>query len=58
MRLKLPYLKADTNQHGTARLFVRRFGRTIRIRAEPGTKEFLIEYNQALSWPNSRLRTE
>jgi integrase len=48
MRLNLPYLKADTNQHGTRRLFVRRFGRTIRVRAEPGTREFLVEYNAAL----------
>ena len=48
MKLNLTYLKADVNQHGTSRVFVRRFGRTIRLRAEPGTKDFLIEYNAAL----------
>jgi integrase len=48
MHLKLRYLKADVSQHGTKRLFVRRSGRTIRLRAEPGTKEFLVEYNVAL----------
>jgi integrase len=45
---KLRYLKTDTSQHGTERVFVRRFGRTIRLRSKPGTKEFLTEYNAAL----------
>ena len=48
MRVDLPYLKADTNQHGTERLFVRRFGRTIRIREKPGTKAFTAAYHTAL----------
>jgi hypothetical protein len=47
--MRLPYLKGDTNQHGTKRLFVRRFGRTIRLRTDPDDKRaFLAEYNAAL----------
>jgi integrase len=49
MRLNLPYLKADVNQHGTPRLFVRRFGRTIRLHTDPNdSRAFLAEYNAAL----------
>lgn len=48
MRLDLPYLMADTDRHGNERLFVRRFGRKIRIRAEPGTKAFTDAYGAAL----------
>jgi integrase len=47
--MRLPYLKADTNQHGPPRVFVRRFGRTIRLRMDPNDKRaFLAEYNAAL----------
>jgi hypothetical protein len=48
VRLELPYLKADTSQHGTPRLFVRRHGRTIRIRAKIGTPAFAAEYSAAV----------
>ena len=48
MRLDLPYLMADTDRHGNERLFVRRFGRKIRIRAKPGTTAFAKLYNAAV----------
>jgi integrase len=48
MRLDLPYLRCDTDRHGNERLFVRRFGRCIRIRALAGTKGFLEAYGEAL----------
>src|SRR6516162_6624560 len=48
MRLNLPYLRCDTDRHGNERLFVRRFGRCIRIRALPGTKGFGEAYSAAL----------
>jgi integrase len=48
MRLNLPYLRADTDRHGNQRLYVRRFGHSIRVRALPGTKGFLEAYGEAL----------
>jgi integrase len=48
MRLDLPYLRADTDRHGNLRLYVRRFGHSIRIRALPGTKGFGDAYSAAL----------
>ena len=48
MRLNLPYLMADIDRHGNKRLFVRRFGRKIRIRALPGTAAFATDYSAAL----------
>ena len=48
MRLDLPYLMADIDRHGNERLFVRRFGRKIRIRALPGTAAFASDYSAAL----------
>jgi len=48
MRLDLPYLMADIDRHGNKRLFVRRFGRKIRIRALPGTAAFARDYSAAL----------
>ena len=48
MRLNLPYLRCDTDRHGNERLFVRRFGRCIRIRALPSTKGFGEAYSAAL----------
>jgi hypothetical protein len=39
---------ADTDRHGNRRLFVRRLGRNIRIRAQPGTKGFADAYSAAL----------
>jgi integrase len=48
MRLDLPYLRCDTDRWGNQRLFVRRFGRCIRVRALPGTKGFGEAYSAAL----------
>jgi integrase len=48
VRVDLPYLRADTDRHGNRRLFVRRLGRNIRIRAQPGTKGFADAYSAAL----------
>jgi hypothetical protein len=48
MRLDLPYLRCDTDRHGNKRLFVRRFGRCIRIRALLGAKGFGEAYSSAL----------
>jgi integrase len=48
MRLDLPYLMADTDRHGTRRLFVRRNGRKVRIREKPGTAAFASAYTAAL----------
>jgi hypothetical protein len=48
MRLDLPYLRADTDRHGNRRLYVRRYGHSIRIRALPGTRGFAEAYSAAL----------
>jgi integrase len=48
MRLILPYLMADTDRHGNERLFVRRYGRKIRIHAKPGTAAWAEAYSAAL----------
>ena len=48
MRLDLPYLMADTDRHGTRRLFVRRNGRKVRIREKPGSAAFAAAYTAAL----------
>ncbi len=42
---RLKYLVEDTDRHGNVRLYVRKAGkRKIRLRQEPGTREFLDEY--------------
>ena len=48
MQIDLPYLRSDTDRHGNERMFVRRFGRSIRIREQPGTVAFASAYNTAL----------
>lgn len=48
LKVDLPYLCEDEDRHGNERLFVRRFGRKIRMREEPGSKEFLKAYEKAL----------
>jgi integrase len=42
------YLSAEKSRHGKKRLYVRRFGRRIRIEAAPGTAAFAREYSAAL----------
>lgn len=49
MKVDLPYLMPDKDRRGNDRLFVRRYGRKIRIRAEPGTREFHDAYTAALA---------
>lgn len=49
VRLDLPYLMADTDRHGSRRLFVRRHGRKVRIRERQGTVAFAIAYTAALA---------
>jgi integrase len=39
---------ADTDRHGNDRLFVRRYGKKIRIREQPGTPSFAATYTAAL----------
>ena len=47
-RIDFPYLMPDRDRHGNTRLYVRRHGRKIRIRAKPGTEEFAQAYADAL----------
>jgi integrase len=49
MRIRLKYVAEDIDRHGNARCYVRLPGkRKIRIRALPGTKEFMEEYDAAV----------
>lgn len=49
MEVNLPYLVEDEDRHDNVRLYVRRFGKKIRIRAVPGSPAFLEAYNRALA---------
>src|SRR5260221_14769680 len=49
---------ADTDRHGNDRLFVRRYGRKIRLRAQPGTSAFTDAYGAALAALESEPPTE
>src|SRR5262245_19879493 len=49
MKINIPYLSPETNRHGNEVLFVRRFGRRIRIKEKPGTEEFNAAYAAALA---------
>jgi len=44
----LRYIYRDLDRHGNRRIFVRRFGRKIRLRQPEGTEAFLEEYREAL----------
>lgn len=46
--IDLRYLCEDTDRHGNVRIYVRRHGRKIRIREQPGTDEFFAAYRAAL----------
>jgi integrase len=48
MNVDLPYIRQDSDRHGNLRIYVRRNGRSIRIRAKPNAAEFLLEYRAAL----------
>jgi integrase len=47
-QINFPYLMPDRDRHGNERLYVRRRGRKIRIRAKPGTEAFAQAYADAL----------
>jgi integrase len=49
MKVDLPYLFSDVDRHGNWRLFVRRNGRKIRMRHDPGTDAFAKAYAEALA---------
>ena len=49
MKLPLRYICEDSDRHGNVRLYVRRHGRKIRIRARWGTPGFIDEYHAALA---------
>src|SRR5215813_5342471 len=46
--MRFKFLIQDRDRHGTERRYVRRFGRSIRIRSEPGTAGFAREYAEAI----------
>jgi integrase len=47
-RVDFPYLMSDRDRHRNERLYVRRDGRKIRIRAKPGSEAFARAYADAL----------
>jgi integrase/recombinase XerD len=50
MRVRLKYICEDVDRHGNVRCYVRAPGkRKVRIRALPGTPEFMEEYQAAIS---------
>lgn len=58
VRVDFPYLMEDRDRRGNARVFVRRFGRKIRIRDPKGSPEFARAYSDALDKLNGRAPTE
>jgi integrase len=54
METSLPYLERDTDRHGNARVYVRRHGRRVRIKADEGTAAFAKAYSEALERLDSR----
>jgi integrase len=49
MKINLPYLCMDYDRHGNRRLYVRRDGRKIRIRARLDDHDFRLAYDEALA---------
>jgi integrase len=49
METKLPYLSREPDRHGNDRIYVRRHGRRIRVKAKEGTPEFAAAYSAALA---------
>ena len=49
MKVDLPYIREDRDRHGNWRIYVRRKGRSIRIKAQRDTPEFLETYRAALA---------
>lgn len=48
METELPYLSRDPDRHGNDRVYVRRYGKRIRIKEKEGTPEFATAYSAAL----------
>lgn len=48
LKLDLPYLSPEKDRHGKPRLYVRRNGRRIRMKLEPGDKGFAKAYDAAV----------
>lgn len=48
MRVNLPYLSEEIDRHGVGRIYVRRFGKRVRIRGVLGSPEFLTAYRTAV----------
>lgn len=48
VKLVLPYLSPEMDRHGNARLYVRRYGRRIRMKESPGSPAFAAAYTAAL----------
>lgn len=50
MRVRLKYLSEDVDRHGNVRCYVRLPGKKkVRLRAQPGTSDFMTEYQEAVS---------
>ena len=49
MKVHLPYIREDKDRHGNWRLYVRRNGRSIRLRVNRDTPCFLEAYNAAVT---------
>lgn len=49
VKVNLPYLMRDTDRHGNERIYLRKSGKKVRLKAKPGTPEFFSEYEQALN---------
>jgi integrase len=54
METSLPYLERDTDRHGNPRVYVRRHGKRIRIKASEGTAAFAKAYSDALERLDTR----
>lgn len=57
VEIDLPYMVSDPDRRGNPRLYVRRFGRKIRIHETPGTKAFATAYAAAVQKLSARTPT-
>jgi integrase len=48
MGMKIKYISQDVDRHGNVRVYFRKSGKKVRLRAPVGTPEFFEEYRQAL----------
>src|ERR1700694_4788989 len=57
MKIDLPHLLADTDRHGRKRVYFRQKGKPmVRLRAPPGTQEFIEEYQRARDGQTAPMR--